>query len=81
MEPLPRTDTAVIGLNCESSYWLLVVTVRWNRSVGVLTESTSVVWNASPNPSVSPHPITSPDSDVVLSGELVLCMFYLFLWT
>jgi len=57
VETVPRTDTAVIGLNCESTYWLLVVTVRWNCSVGVLIDSISVVWNASPNPSISPHPI------------------------
>jgi len=49
--------------------------------VGVLTDSSSVVWNASPNLSISPHPITSPDSDVVLSGELVLCILNLFLCT
>jgi hypothetical protein len=38
----------------------------------VLTDSSSVVWNASPNLSISPHPITAPDSDVVLSGDLLL---------
>lgn len=79
VEHLPRTDTAVIGINWESTYCLWGVTVRWDLSLCVLTGNESLVWNASPNPSISPHPATTPDSDVVLSGELVLCSLYLFL--
>jgi hypothetical protein len=45
----------------------------------MLTNSNSVDWNASPDLSISPNPNTTPDSDVVLSGELVLSIFYLFI--
>jgi hypothetical protein len=44
----------------------------------MLTNSNGVAWNASPYFSISPNPNTTPDSDVVLSGELVVCSIYLF---
>jgi len=47
----------------------------------MLTNSNGVAWNASLDPSLSPNPNTTPDSDVVLSGELVVCSFYLFIST
>jgi len=42
----------------------------------MLTNSNGVAWKASPDLSLSPNPNTTPDSDVVLSGELVVCSFY-----
>jgi len=47
----------------------------------MLTYSNGVAWNASPDLSLSPNPYTTPDSDVVLYGELVVCSFYLFIST
>jgi hypothetical protein len=40
------------------------------------SNSNSVVWNASPDLSVSLHPNTNPDTDVVLSGYLVICSMW-----
>ena len=79
--PLPTADTAVIDINWESTFCLRCVTVRWNHSLCMLTYSNGVAWNASPDLSLSPNPNTTPDSDVVLSGELVVCSFYLFIST
>jgi hypothetical protein len=51
----------------------------------MLTNSNGAAWNASPELSLSRNPNTTPDSDVVsdgnvvLSGELVLCIFFLFI--
>jgi len=64
---------AEIGINWESAYCLWGATVRWNHSLCILTDINSVVWNASPDLSISLHPNTTPDIGVVLSGELVIC--------
>ena len=44
--------------------------MSWNHSLCILPNSNSVVWNASPDLSVSN---TTPDTDVLLCGELVIC--------
>jgi hypothetical protein len=44
----------------------------------MLTNSNGVAWNASLDLSLSPNPNTIPDSDVVLSGELVVCSLFVY---
>jgi hypothetical protein len=41
-----------------------------------ITSINNVVWNVSQDMSISLHPNTTPDTDVVLSGELVICSMW-----
>jgi hypothetical protein len=74
VEPHPKADPAVMGINQDTTLHLWCVTTAWNCTLCM--QQTVTAWVGMPvQVSISPHP--APDSDVVLSG---VCAFQLVIY-